>query len=138
MTFRRWILDTFERAAASFVQAAVVFLTTFAAAWNLDAGKALIAAGLQAAAAVLLSAITAPLPIPTTWIVDAVLRIARTFLGTILAAVAAHSFDLFTLDGWRAVIAAALTATLAGFKANVARHGEAGGTTPASWAIWPR
>lgn len=135
---KRWLLDTFERAVSSFVQGAAVFLFTFTAAWDLTAGKALILAGLQSAAAVVIAALALPFPVPTSWWFDAALRTVRTFAGTILAAITAGAFDVFTVSGWHAAIAAGLMAVTAGLKAKVAKHGEAGGTSPASWMVWPR
>jgi len=135
---KRWLLDTFERAAASFIQGAAVFLFTFTAAWDLAAGKALILAGLQSAAAVVIAAFSLPFPVPTSWWFDAALRTVRTFAGTILAALAAGAFDVFSASGWHTAIAAGIMAVTATLKANVAKYGEAGGTSPASWIVWPR
>lgn len=134
----RWLLDTFERAGASFVQGVAVFLLTYSAAWDLAAGKALILAGLQAGAAVVLSILALPFPSPGSWFVDAAFRTTRTFLGTIMAAIVAGSFDVFTSSGWHAVFAAACMAVVANFKARVAKFGEVAGTSPASWMVWPR
>lgn len=133
LTLRRWLTDTAERSVASFLQALLVFLVTFPTAFELASWRAPIAAALQAAAAVLLSAIAVVFPPPRSWLVDTVIRTARTFAGTVLAAIAGGAFDLYHLDGWRTTIAAALVATLATFKAHVVRDSTAAGISPASW-----
>ena len=134
--FGTWLRDTFERAASSFVQAIVVYTLTVSVAWDASTWKALTMAGTQAAAAVVLAALSTAFPKPTSWLADAVWRVVRTFVGTILAALAA-GFDLFSGDAWRALVLSALMAAAAILKALMVRADETPGTTPASWASAP-
>lgn len=130
-TLRRWLADTFERSVTTLVQALLVFLPTLTA-WHADTWKAIVAASLPAVAAVLLSAISVAFPTPSSWIVDAVFRVLRTFAGTILAALAAGAFDLFSADAWRAVFLASLMAAASLLKTIIARR-VSNTVTPASF-----
>lgn len=130
-TLRRWLADTFERSVTTLVQALLVFLPTLTA-WHTDTWKAIVAASLPAVAAVLLSAISVAFPTPSSWIVDAAFRVLRTFAGTILAALAAGAFDLFSAGAWRAVFLASLMAAASLLKTIIARR-VSNTVTPASF-----
>lgn len=134
--FRSWLVDALERAFASLVQALLVFVPLLFGVWDEALGRTMLAAGFAAVGAVLLAVLLAPVPKPRSWLGDAVFRVVRTFLVTVLSLALASGFDLFSVSGWRSVLLAGLVSALAVVKAFLAKL-IPGTITPASFAHPP-
>ncbi len=135
-SFRSWLVDALERAFASLVQALLVFVPLLFGVWDRALGRTMIAAGFAAVGSVILAALLAPIPSPRTWRADALFRVVRTFLVTVLSLALATGFDLFSLSGWRTVLLAGLVSVLAVVKAFLSKL-IPGTITPASFALPP-
>lgn len=133
LTFRSWLIDTAERSLVSLLQAVLLFVPTIAGAWNASVLTALAIAGFQAVGAVLVSALATLAPPPTTWALDTLFRVGRTFLVSVLSLATAAQFDLFSAEAWQAATIAAGMAALTVAKALFAGR-QPGRITPASLA----
>jgi hypothetical protein len=133
ITARRWLTDTWERVASTFLAAFVVWLTSFdtldpAAHWL----EGLVAACIPPLLVVIMQAIPALTYTGPVWWIDALVRIARSgaqgFLGALIAGA-----TLLSVDTWQAAGIAGAMAMLASLKV-IAASWKTGTVTPASLA----
>jgi hypothetical protein len=131
MTLDRWIRDTAERMIATFVAAVIAWLL---AAGSLDATwvEALVAATIPPVLVVLSNALPALVYTGPVWWIDALVRVARSFVQGFLGALLAGQFvlDVSTLQ---AAAMAGLLAAAAVVKTLLARRVD-GTISPASLA----
>lgn len=134
---RRWLTDTWERVASTFVAAFVVWLASIdtldpSAHWL----EGLVAACIPPVLVVIMQAIPSLTYTGPIWWIDALARIARSgvqgFLGALIAGA-----TLLSVDTWQAAGIAGAMAMLAALKV-LAASWKTGTVTPASLAPAPR
>jgi hypothetical protein len=120
-----------EKAASTYVQALIVVILA-SDTWDIGLWTAAAVAAVPAGLTVIANGLPA-LPDGLPFAADALLRVVRTTVAAVLGVLIA--MPVFTLDAttWEAVVAAAGTGALAGFKAILARRvGD-----PSSAAVLP-
>lgn len=130
-SFKTWALDTGEKAAATLIEAAIVYAV---AATQVDSAfwKGLLVACVIAVVNVLKAAMTFWMPHPPSFYLDLLVRALWTFVISVLGSLASVVwFDLIDLNFWQGAATAGLVSALSVAKAFLARP-RTNTITPAS------